>query len=228
MPPSSLGEDGALLCGEARAPDGLLPKAPPLSPAPALRVRNTFLDAAVQRSPSLERFLEPRLVRSTPTTPSGEQTGSRLQVVTDLDEQALPSYLINTPTESVRDGLLLTPRGEAQTWPRPCSPVAQPRGLQPAPQALCLLKAIGLQPEEVPAADAAEALPSRGSALHRYGACRPCAFIHREGCRSGSECQFCHLCDPGERKARKKERLASRREETRGSAAARPLRLGGC
>jgi hypothetical protein len=65
--------------------------------------------------------------------------------------------------------------------------------------------------ERAPALGSA-ALPSRGSALHRYGACKPCAFVYQEGCENGVECQFCHLCDPGERKRRKKERLASKRD----------------
>jgi len=51
-----------------------------------------------------------------------------------------------------------------------------------------------------------EALPSIGSVGHRLGVCKPCAFVFKEGCRSGAECKFCHLCDPGEKKRRKKER----------------------
>mmetsp|Transcript_74623 Transcript_74623/g.230643 ORF Transcript_74623/g.230643 Transcript_74623/m.230643 type:complete len:484 (+) Transcript_74623:66-1517(+) len=55
-------------------------------------------------------------------------------------------------------------------------------------------------------------LPSRGSALHAWGACKPCAFVFSEGCQNDLDCQFCHLCEPGERKRRKKERLANKRE----------------
>lgn len=47
---------------------------------------------------------------------------------------------------------------------------------------------------------------SRGSALHAVGACKPCAFVFQDGCANGVDCEFCHLCDPGERKRRKKER----------------------
>lgn len=47
---------------------------------------------------------------------------------------------------------------------------------------------------------------SRGSALHMVGACKPCAFVFQDGCANGTDCEFCHLCDPGERKRRKKER----------------------
>jgi len=49
-------------------------------------------------------------------------------------------------------------------------------------------------------------LPSKGSALHRWGACKPCAFVFAEGCMNDTNCQFCHLCEPGERKRRRKER----------------------
>ena len=61
-----------------------------------------------------------------------------------------------------------------------------------------------------PALGSAE-LPTRGSALHRWGSCKPCAFFHQEGCRNGTSCEFCHLCDVGARKRRKYERLASMR-----------------
>jgi len=60
-------------------------------------------------------------------------------------------------------------------------------------------------------------LPSRGSALHRWGSCKPCAFFHQEGCRNGTNCEFCHLCDAGARKRRKYERLASMRAAREGA-----------
>mmetsp|Transcript_5950 Transcript_5950/g.14121 ORF Transcript_5950/g.14121 Transcript_5950/m.14121 type:complete len:390 (+) Transcript_5950:71-1240(+) len=47
-------------------------------------------------------------------------------------------------------------------------------------------------------------LPSAGSALHYIGRCKPCAFVHTKGCNSGKTCQFCHLCDQGSNKRRKK------------------------
>jgi hypothetical protein len=49
-------------------------------------------------------------------------------------------------------------------------------------------------------------MPSRGSALHQFGACKPCAFVFAEGCVNGINCQFCHLCEPGEKRRRRKER----------------------
>lgn len=47
-------------------------------------------------------------------------------------------------------------------------------------------------------------MPTRGSALHSSGACKPCAFVFQDGCKNGLECEFCHLCDIGESKRRKK------------------------
>jgi len=42
--------------------------------------------------------------------------------------------------------------------------------------------------------------------LHQWNACKPCAFMFQGGCKNGVECDFCHLCEQGERKRRKKER----------------------
>lgn len=49
-------------------------------------------------------------------------------------------------------------------------------------------------------------LPSVGSVAHAQRKCKPCAFMHKGGCESGYQCKFCHLCPPGEKKMRTKER----------------------
>eukprot|EP00927_Polykrikos_kofoidii_P002698 TRINITY_DN11079_c0_g1_i1.p1 TRINITY_DN11079_c0_g1~~TRINITY_DN11079_c0_g1_i1.p1 ORF type:complete len:303 (-),score=62.22 TRINITY_DN11079_c0_g1_i1:521-1429(-) len=52
-------------------------------------------------------------------------------------------------------------------------------------------------------------LPTVGSRGHRSGQCRPCGFFWKAvGCGNGSRCQFCHLCDSGEKKRRQKEKKA--------------------
>ncbi|OLP82755.1 Ribosomal RNA large subunit methyltransferase J [Symbiodinium microadriaticum] len=56
-------------------------------------------------------------------------------------------------------------------------------------------------------------LPSVGSAGHAEGACRPCAFVFKKGCDSGSQCTFCHLCPPGEKKRRMKEKSTKKATE---------------
>jgi len=54
-------------------------------------------------------------------------------------------------------------------------------------------------------------MPTYGSAGHWSGTCNPCAFVHKGGCQSGVNCLFCHLCDPGEKRRRKKERRGFQR-----------------
>eukprot|EP00971_Amphidinium_carterae_P049175 969100-Amphidinium_carterae.1 len=65
----------------------------------------------------------------------------------------------------------------------------------------------------VNAAGAAAAPPrtqewSEGAKLHETGECRPCAWHWRAaGCVNAANCEFCHLCDEGALKARRKQRL---------------------
>jgi len=54
---------------------------------------------------------------------------------------------------------------------------------------------------------------SAGSALHGTGACKPCAFFwHPKTCANGEDCEFCHLCPEGEKKARQKLKKQSMSE----------------
>lgn len=51
-------------------------------------------------------------------------------------------------------------------------------------------------------------------AKHFAGQCKPCAyFFKNETCRWGGQCSFCHLCPPGEIKARKKEKVKAMRAQ---------------
>merc|ERR1712196_539610 len=58
-------------------------------------------------------------------------------------------------------------------------------------------------------------MPTIGSMGHDIGRCKPCAFAYTKGCADGVNCKFCHLCEPGEKKRRRKEKLACRREAAR-------------
>jgi hypothetical protein len=49
-------------------------------------------------------------------------------------------------------------------------------------------------------------MPTVGSMSHIVGNCKPCAFMHTKGCQSGVNCKFCHLCDPGEKRRRQKDK----------------------
>merc|ERR1719264_1844517 len=67
-------------------------------------------------------------------------------------------------------------------------------------------------------------LPSVGSAGHTAGRCKPCAFFHTAGCENGLACQFCHLCEAGEKKRRRKEKLESVRAAQKARSEARKAR----
>jgi len=85
---------------------------------------------------------------------------------------------------------------EAQKSSASCSPTT------PVKQVLRLGDVL-LQPEL-----GTPMLPTVGSVGHRSGGCKPCAFAHTKGCKNGVNCQFCHLCERGEKKRRQKQRLA--------------------
>merc|ERR1712129_659407 len=66
-------------------------------------------------------------------------------------------------------------------------------------------------------------LPSIGSRNHAANKCKPCAFVHRPvGCADGANCSWCHLCPPGEKKRRQKQKFEAlqRRRLTKGAAKA--------
>jgi hypothetical protein len=63
-------------------------------------------------------------------------------------------------------------------------------------------------------------LPTLGSVGHWQRKCKPCAFFHKKGCDNGVTCQFCHLCDAGEKACRQKVKYA--RLEARSRRMLRP------
>jgi type IV secretory pathway VirB10-like protein len=56
-------------------------------------------------------------------------------------------------------------------------------------------------------------LPTVGSVGHYSRKCKPCVFVHTKGCTSGTECQFCHLCEPGEKRRRQQGMLEKRKRQ---------------
>jgi len=51
-------------------------------------------------------------------------------------------------------------------------------------------------------------IPSLGSSGHAQGTCKPCAFLHKQGCENGVACPFCHICESGEKRRRQREKKA--------------------
>merc|ERR1712187_1039052 len=44
--------------------------------------------------------------------------------------------------------------------------------------------------------------------LHFKGDCQPCAYFafRTDGCRTGDDCEFCHLCTKSQAKSKKKQK----------------------
>ena len=65
-------------------------------------------------------------------------------------------------------------------------------------------------PEPVQAVQPRNPMPSKGSAMHASGQCRPCAWMWKpKGCQNAENCEYCHLCPEGELKHRKKLKIAA-------------------
>lgn len=107
----------------------------------------------------------------------------------------------DVPSEATFGLQTATPWHEASCVSVP--PPPPPFEMAPAaPPVLRLAEALPLQ---------ASALPSVGSAMHHLGVCRPCTFFHTRGCENKDNCNFCHLCLPGEKKRRlRAQRLAKK------------------
>jgi hypothetical protein len=58
---------------------------------------------------------------------------------------------------------------------------------------------------------------------HSNGQCKPCAYFHQkeDGCRWGDDCDFCHVCQPGELKKRKREKVKALKAANKSERASR-------
>jgi len=172
---------------------------------PLLVVRNTFLEPWEENS-TLDGFIRQRRVSSWPPSLRGPALA------------ALPVRAALRP---------------AQAEPLPGGPeavkhiVPQRRVLQLAASLLALEATADWQDpgwgSYVQPIGLAPGLPSAGSVSHALGTCKPCAFVHTKGCRSGAGCKFCHLCEDGSRKQRKKLWRENRRAMAALAACAVPL-----
>lgn len=194
-----------------------------------LVVRNTFIDFN-DRTPSLDEFFFERKVMSCPVSMISEP-GSEADVEL-CDENVPPGQPTLHRSKTVgstattapwRRAKLETPAAEVATsfatnliesqdgTRSDCSttdtvestlPLTPENGFAPL---MTLGKKVVIAPAPGPiSAD----LSSLGSVGHEQGTCKPCAFLHSKGCTSGKNCQFCHLCDSGEKKRRQKDKRA--------------------
>lgn len=198
-------------------------------PVPVI-VRRTFLEVeqAALRPPSLERFIQERRSSSCPTprSPHANRHGP-------MDE--IPA-LSRRGNGSPGPG----PGNSPRNWNFHCGALDRPGVLSAASTVAPASNEGDCEVEVVPALSSVIAawarplpttlnmgtlvgaspllgspdLPTVGSANHHMRRCKPCAFLQK-GCQSGVSCKFCHLCELGEKKRRKKEKVAMRRELNR-------------
>jgi len=167
-------------------------------PAPVV-VKNTFIETPIGRPPSLDGFFEERRIQSAPGSGAPSPSAS-------FEPRGGLKGALEAAAEVPAGG------GTASDFsPTYCAP-AVPLATSPfSPHPQVLLLADTLKEPELGTPE----LPTLGSRSHRLGSCKPCAFMHTKGCENGVECPFCHLCKPGEKKRRQKDKFVQRREATR-------------
>merc|ERR1719235_2601947 len=99
-------------------------------------------------------------------------------------------------------------------WYLPPSDSSQAAFLPPPPLTMAPVVAPVLRLAEAvaPPQLGTPALPSIGSLLHHKRECKPCTFFHTRGCENKEDCQYCHLCGPGEKKKRLRAQRAAKRD----------------
>jgi len=140
------------------------------------RIRNTFIDMPVLNFTLLQGHQRSRRAWSCPA--GGREAAEReeLRTMEPTSVDDVPAQ--HFPVEQSMSRAYTTPDCQ-----------------QMAPRPLALAELVGPQPH------------SQGSVLHFQGTCKPCAFFWKVvGCKYGTECEFCHLCDADERKRRNKEK----------------------
>lgn len=156
----------------------------------SMPVKNTFVNFP-DRPASLDDFYEPRRMLSAPAVIAYRAALAR--------QNTQSSAGGGPPTLTM--GSVIDQPGAQST-------------LLSLPESRSILRLAEVLPFDETRLDAAS-LQTVGSQGHDKGRCKPCAFMwSAEGCQNGADCNFCHLCEEGEKKRRKKEkrhRIAWRR-----------------
>eukprot|EP00931_Biecheleriopsis_adriatica_P044597 TRINITY_DN2552_c0_g1_i1.p1 TRINITY_DN2552_c0_g1~~TRINITY_DN2552_c0_g1_i1.p1 ORF type:complete len:299 (+),score=58.66 TRINITY_DN2552_c0_g1_i1:74-898(+) len=158
--------------------------------------------------------LEDELFEDVPSTPEPLQMGT----------MALPPLGLLTPEKYLIPGQEIgfcsappMPGNPSMNWPAAAAQLGayqqMPRPQQLGPLMPPVFQDVAntepLPPVPLDPAPGSADLPSVGSKDHFTGECKPCAFLHVRGCDNGAMCNFCHLCDPGEKKRRQKAKKAA-------------------
>lgn len=193
------------------------------SPVP---VKNTFVEMKMPRPPAWDGCFEEREVHSAPGSvlvcPPAESDA--IPPWTDEDQEYSDGEAGDSEEAGEEKGeencqldFEFAVRGQMPIFVQPLfvqtAPIVMPamqRVLAARPTGVTLRLAEALEPV-LGSAD----WPTVGSMNHRFRRCKPCAFAWKDsGCQSGAKCKFCHLCDPAEKKRRRKIKLQLRRNRS--------------
>jgi len=190
-------------------------------------VKNTFVGFDVCRPQSLEEFYTERQTKSCPASGIGlppgledmvlpEEATARLVAAGAVLRCEMPG---TQATYHLPDGLFdaaqIVPQRHAVGDFSGRSQVASLSPTLEAAQPLTLLLDSLLSSQTGPQASPSQPqlgapdCPTFGSQGHKFGTCKPCAFLYTKGCGNGVLCPFCHLCDAGEKKRRQKDKHAA-------------------
>jgi hypothetical protein len=112
--------------------------------------------------------------------------------------------------------------------PMEVAPIFLAPSLVPPPPAMQADSCVSHDIALTSSAGSPEQLPSAGSAGHYAGQCKPCVHFWKKGCRNGSECPFCHLCDANEVKRRQAKKASLQKRAAFGGARATRAFSGRC
>lgn len=196
---------------------------PPLAP-PAAAPRIRLADAVLGES---ERGQPARSPLPPGSSPQAFYSHEPVPFLAAIGSPVVPYMQMEGPSFHLQaEGAAWQPPPQREGYAgRPVVPQRMPTAphrTPPAPQRVMATPRRTPAPPTAPAPGSTQ-LPTRGSAGHNSGRCKPCAFVHTTGCSNGAACEFCHLCDPGEKKRRRKEKLEARKMG-RDLRARRPVR----
>eukprot|EP00931_Biecheleriopsis_adriatica_P031181 TRINITY_DN1830_c0_g2_i1.p1 TRINITY_DN1830_c0_g2~~TRINITY_DN1830_c0_g2_i1.p1 ORF type:complete len:399 (+),score=102.95 TRINITY_DN1830_c0_g2_i1:85-1197(+) len=102
-----------------------------------------------------------------------------------------------------------------QMIPFPIAGIRAPPGLEDV-HAAPLWTPAAMPQSAKPTAPTRSAETSLGSEQHVRGDCKPCAWFWKpQGCQSGAQCEFCHLCSADEIKLRRKVKQQAMRSQAK-------------
>jgi hypothetical protein len=176
-------------------------------PVPVV-VRNTFIDAKVGRPESLDEFFKERRIHSCPAPPPCDDDSE------SVPSSPEPSFLhdaFSAGAQAFMDKMIASTGFWTQRQGSPIMPAMEPASANLAPRVLVLSEVLPGSASHL----GSQELSTLGSAGHFSGHCKPCAFFYTKGCESGTQCLFCHLCPPDEKRRRQKDKHAAFREMRR-------------